>query len=462
MISFGTDGWRGIIAEDFTFPKVRLVSKAIAMYLEREGLEKKIVMGYDSRFLSEKFAISAAQVLTNEGITVFIPHRDMPTPVIASSVLDLGASGAMMFTASHNPPEYNGLKFIPWYGGPATDDITCKIEENINQLEGKEIRASLNEEFLKFYDPLPAYFYRLNEVLGDFSTSAPLIYDPLYGTGRGVLDTFLKIRDFNLYLLHGNRDPLFGGLTPEPKEENLTDLLELSKSMNCLALTTDGDADRFTVAEGGRLYTPNEAITLIAYFFLEYLGLRGKLVRSLSTTTFLDRLASYYDVPLIETPVGFKFVGEEIRKGGVLLGGEESGGISVGWHLPEKDGILGCLLVLKMVAVTGKSLNQLFSELCARIPPVFNLRTDLHFLSENRPYLESIIKRDDLAGSFSREVDKERSVSGRQIVFVDGSSLLFRMSGTENVVRIYGEDSSRENLLALMEEGRNFFRREKS
>ncbi len=459
MIRFGTDGWRGIIAEDFTFPNVRLACKAIALYLEKEGLEKKLVVGYDSRFLSEKFALTAAQVFTTEGFTVFIPRRDMPTPVIASSVLDINTSGAVMFTASHNPPEYNGIKYIPWYGGPATDDIVRKIEENINQMEGSMIIANLQEELLNFYDPLPAYFSRLNDILGDFNTDATLIYDPLHGTGRGVLDLYLKIRDFNLYLLHGNRDPLFSGLSPEPKEENLMELLELSKTMNCLGFSTDGDADRFSVAEGGRLFSPNEAIALITYFLLEYLGLRGKIVRSLSTTSYMDRLASYYNAPLVETPVGFKFIGEEIRKGGVLLGGEESGGVSLGWHIPEKDGILGCLLVLKMVATTGKSLNQLYSELCAKIPPVFNIREDIHFKQEDRPYMDLAIKREDLAKYFSRDIDKDLTVSGRYITFFDGSSIIIRISGTENVVRIYGEDFSREGVLSLINESKNIFRR---
>lgn len=462
VIKFGTDGWRGIIAEDFTFSNVRLVCKAITNYLKKDGLEKKIVIGYDSRFLSENFAMTAAQVLTSEGITVYMPSRDMPTPVIASSVLDLKASGAIMFTASHNPSEYNGIKYIPWYGGPATDEIVKKIEYNLNKITEKEneISQELNKDLFIRFDPVPSYFKRLNQFFENLNMNAPVIYDPLHGTGRGVLDNFLKEKRIKVNIIHRKRDPLFGNLSPEPKFENLKKLIRLTRKFKCLGLSTDGDADRFSIVESGRLFSPNEILTLITYYLLEYKGMKGTIVRTTSTTSYLDKLALYYKVPLKNTPVGFKFIGEEIRKGGVLIGGEESGGISMGNHIPEKDGIFGCLLTMSMIISTGKSLNQLFTELKEKIPPVYNQRYDLHFDKKERAILEEKILTKNISNYFSEEIYQDEITSGRSIIFKDGSKLLMRISGTENVVRIYGEHNSLDQLSKLINEGIEFLKKE--
>jgi len=450
QIKFGTDGWRGIIADDFTFANVRRVTRAIAAYLQTAyGQNRPVLVSYDTRFLADQFAQTAALVLAEAGWPVMIVDRDCPTPVIAYNAKVLNSAGALMFTASHNPAPYCGIKYIPDYAGPATPAITDTIVANIANASEEPVKGDWSDR-IKSFDPKPSYLqfiYSLLDLERIKSAGLRVKYDALYSTSRGYLDTVLEQAGCELESLHTYRDVLFGGGMPEPKGEQLQDLIAAVKYDQAdLGLATDGDSDRFGIVdELGQVLTPNTVLLVLARHLLLNKGQTGAIVRTVATTHLLDNLANKYGLTIYETPVGFKYIGEKMRETTVLIGGEESGGLSVIGHIPEKDGILADMLVAEAIAYAGKPLSQLVAEAIAEAGgPLYNHRLDLHLDDPHKAAVLAFCQNsppDSIADIPVREVGRK---DGVKFYLEDGSWVLLRPSGTEPLMRVYLETHSPE------------------
>ena len=462
-IKFGTSGWRGILAEDFTLANVRVVTQAIADHLKEIGeAGKGVVVGHDSRFFGERFARETARVLAGAGVPVFICKRDTPTPVIAFEVLRRKAGGAINFTASHNPHEYNGIKFSPSWGGPALPETTADIERRANAMLGEvcyrdmpldqAVRCGLVEEI----DPLPAYVEALRgkvDLAAIGRSGLTLVVDPMFGAGRGYLDMLLVESGLMVQTINAHRDPYFGGLPPDPSKTHLNDLILRVKSDSAVALglATDGDADRYGIIDGdGGFIEPNYILALLYDYLLRRKGEQGDAARSVATSHFVDAVAAHHGFKVRETPVGFKYIGEFIRDDQIVIGGEESAGLTVRGHVPDKDGILACLLVAEMVAVEGKSLKELLADLYRRVGEFHTGRQNLHLT----PQLEAgyAAKVKNLPASLAgRKVLEVITIDGTKLLLEGGGWVLFRKSGTEPVVRVYAEARSSVELQELTE-----------
>lgn len=466
-ITFGTSGWRGILCEDFIFDNVKVVTQAIADHInEQGGKDKGIIVAFDSRFMGERFAREAAEVLAGAGIKAYLCERDTPTPVVSFDILRRGAAGAINFTASHNPPEYNGLKFSPAWGGPALPETTRDIERRANEMLGEvcykelELEDARRQGLVEMVDPREEYLQDLERKI-DFEAIAglgTLAVNPLYGTARGYLDEPLHRHGIPFRIINDRRDPYFGGHPPEPSEKNIQDFIALVKGDPSirLGIATDGDADRFGIVDAdGSYIEPNYIIALLLDYLVRVRGMKGGVARSVATSHLVDAVAKRHGIELYETPVGFKYIGELISQDKIIIGGEESAGLSIRGHVPEKDGILACFLVAEMVAREGLPVKALLERLYSQVGRYVTRR-------------ENITLSPDLEESFSGKVSAtpaslagvdvaERvTIDGTKFVLADGSWLLFRKSGTEPVVRLYGEAGSDERLAALMAAGRKF------
>lgn len=464
-IRFGTDGWRAIIADGFTFDRVRLVSQAIALYLQERHLEGQgVVIGFDNRFLSERFASAVAEVMAGNGICSWLPSGAVPTPVTAFAIRHLQTGGGVMITASHNPPEYNGIKFIPDYAGPALPEITGEIEKKIQGLTQTAVRIMPLKEarekgLVRELDPKQPYIEHLWRVLkhrrvGD--SRLKIVLDPMWGAGIGYVDECL--RDFcnHLEIIHNYRDVLYGGALPEPTAAGLRELgRAVVREEADLGLALDGDADRFGVIDSsGEYVSPNEILYLILYYLLEYRNWRGAVARTVATTHMLDRIAGEYGLPVVETPVGFKYIGQSLIKYRCILGGEESGGLSIQGHVPEKDGILALCLVVEMLAALKKPLKEIQNEVISRFGLLVSSRTDLRCDPKDRTLLLERLGKwnpDSLAGE---KVVSRRADDGVKLVLEKGDWVLVRPSGTEPLFRVYAEVADRERLSLLHDEAR--------
>lgn len=451
-IKFGTDGWRGIIADDFTFPNVRKVTRAIASYLETAYTkDRPVLIAYDTRFLADEFAQTSAAVLADLGWNVQITDRDCPTPVIAYNARLLNSAGALMFTASHNPAPYCGIKYIPDYAGPATPEITDTIVANI-ETASDELPGSNPSGTISTFDPKPDYLhfiYTLLDVEKIKSANLKVKYDALYSTSRGYLDEVLQHCGCQLESFHTWRDVLFGGGMPEPKGEQLVELVAAVKAEHAdLGLATDGDSDRFGIVdEQGNVLTPNTVLLLLARHLIKNKGKSGAIVRTVATTHLLDNFAAKYGLEIYETAVGFKYIGEKMRETAVLIGGEESGGLSIIGHIPEKDGVLADMLVAEAIAYEGKPLSQLVQEAIAEADgPLYNNRLDLHLTEAHKiAVIDSYTQNppSEVAGIKVKEVGRK---DGIKLYLEEGSWVLLRPSGTEPLVRVYMETNSPEKL----------------
>ena len=451
-IKFGTDGWRGIIADDFTFPNVRKVTRAIASYLETAySKDRPVLIAYDTRFLADEFAQTSAAVLADLGWNVQITDRDCPTPVIAYNARLLNSAGALMFTASHNPAPYCGIKYIPDYAGPATPEITDTIVANI-ETASDELPGSNPSGTISTFDPKPDYLhfiYTLLDVEKIKSANLKVKYDALYSTSRGYLDEVLQQCGCQLESFHTWRDVLFGGGMPEPKGEQLVELVAAVKADHAdLGLATDGDSDRFGIVdEQGNVLTPNTVLLLLARHLIKNKGKSGAIVRTVATTHLLDNFAAKYGLEIYETAVGFKYIGEKMRETAVLIGGEESGGLSIIGHIPEKDGVLADMLVAEAIAYEGKPLSQLVQEAIAEADgPLYNNRLDLHLTEAHKiAVIDSYTQNppSEVAGIKVKEVGRK---DGIKLYLEEGSWVLLRPSGTEPLVRVYMETNSPEKL----------------
>lgn len=466
-ITFGTSGWRGIMCEDFIFENVKVVTQAIADHVKSTGeANKGIIVGYDSRFMGDAFAKESARVLTGAGIPTFLCVRDTPTPVISFEILRRGAAGAINFTASHNPPEYNGIKFSPSWGGPALPETTDDIERRANEMSGEicynecPLDEAARKGLLEEIDPMQDYLADLAKKV-DFAAIAKLgtvAVNPLYGTARGYLAEPLKAHGVKVVQMNANRDPYFGGFPPEPSEKYIHDFIKLVQQDPeiSLGIATDGDADRFGIVDGdGSFIEPNYIIALLLDYLVRVKGMTGGVGRSVATSHLVDAVAKMHGIKVYETPVGFKYVGELISQGKIIIGGEESAGLSIKGHVPEKDGILACLLVAEMVAHEGMPVKALLERLYSKVGRYLTKRVNITL----SPELEEAFPQKIAAtpASFAGEAVREKiTVDGNKFLLEDGSWLLFRKSGTEPVVRLYCEASSEERLQALVDAGRAF------
>lgn len=457
-IRFGTSGWRSIIADDFTYANVRLVTESICSYLKKEQTgAQSLVVGHDSRFMGEKFADVAAEIARKTGFRVLRCTGTTPTPAISHAIRSQKAVGGINFTASHNPPEYQGIKFSTADGAPALPEVTSQIEEIIASAREADTTSGGS---IEEYDACPAYLEDLKakirfDVLA--AGKGRYAYDPLWGTGRGYLDKALRDHGIEVETIHDWRDVTFGGQAPEPGEEHLDELrAAVAGNGSTLGLATDGDADRFGVIDSnGRFITPNELIALLTDYLATSRGWKAGVARSVATSHLVDRVAKEKGLKLYETPVGFKFIGELINKDEIILGGEESAGLSIRGHYPEKDGILACLLAAEAVAARGASLTEQLAELTNRLGTLFSGRIGVKLTPEIAAKLKEKLARDptEIDG---RKIENINRLDGVKFIFADQSWMLMRPSGTEPVVRIYAETEVKEDLEKLIEQGRKY------
>jgi phosphomannomutase len=449
QIIFGTDGWRAVIADQFTFANVERVAHAVGLYVletypqaANHGLP--ILLGYDTRFLANRFAYRAGQVLAGLGIASKLAARDVPTPCIAFAAQHEATAGALQFTASHNPPEYLGIKYIPDYAGPATNEITKSITSHLCDDSSHLVEESIE---IAEFDAKPPYLEALAKIVDLKRIAASGIrpgFDALYSTSRDYLDLILKEAGVKVEVIHNWRDCNFGGGMPEPKPQYLADLFTLIKSAKLdVGLATDGDADRFAVIdELGNYLSPNQLLCLLLRHLVKNRGLAGSIVRTVATTHLLDRLAAKYKLAVIETPVGFKYIGEIMRAQNVLIGGEESGGVSIKGHIPEKDGILANLLLLEMLAFEKKPLSAVWQDVIQEAGVTLAYRrADLQLSILTQKALMERLKESPLKKLADQTVAKIALLDGIKVYLSGDSWLLIRPSGTEPLLRLYAESA---------------------
>ncbi|HZP18274.1 MAG TPA: phosphoglucomutase/phosphomannomutase family protein [Terriglobales bacterium] len=451
QIKFGTSGWRAVMAEEFTFANVRRAVNGIARYVRSQKPEgARVIVGRDPRFLGETFCAMAADVLSSYGITPLVIAEAAPTPAISYAVIHEKADGAINFTASHNPPEYNGIKFSTPDGAPALPEVTRQIEKEIASDGTVPGGAKVSVQPL---DPKPAYLARLREAV-EFSVikeaGLRVVFDPLWGAARGYSDSLLRDAGVEIATVHDYRDVLFGGHAPEPDDHLLEPMRVKMREMKAhIGIATDGDADRFGIVdEDGTFLQPNYILALLFDYLVESRGWRNGVCKSVATTNLVNALAGHHKVELYETPVGFKYIGELIKQDKIAIGGEESAGLSVRYHVPEKDGILAGLLCCEMVAWRGKSLGQQLRDLFAKVGSFYPLRENFRLTPEVKEKFTEKLRLDPqtFAGHGVGEVVRK---DGLKLVLDDGSWVCYRLSGTEPVVRVYSEAPSRQMLEKL-------------
>lgn len=472
-IKFGTDGWRAIIAEDFTFHNVRICAQAYCNYLKEAGATSRgIVIGYDTRFASERFAAAAAEVAAGNGIKVYLCNKACPTPVVSHVIKHRKTDGGIMITASHNPGEYNGFKIKSDHAGSAPQEVVDKVESYLPQLEesGKIQHISLEDaqktHLVELIDPNPDYDADIRALLGkerlDVIKNAGLtiIADSMYGAGAGYFKRLLSGGSSKLVELNGVRNPAFPGIQPEPITRNLSKLRARVRRDGAVGLATDGDADRLGVVdEHGVFVTQLQVHALLCLYLLEVRKQRGPLIKTITTSSMLYRLGELYNVPVVETDVGFKYVGPEMVSRDALIGGEESGGFGFRGHIPERDGVLAGLYFLDLMVSTGKTPSQLIEYLYGLVGPHYYDRIDLHFPMDQR---DVIIRRvtqttpsiGGLSVSKQEIIGSSKAPSGVRFFFDNGGWLLVRFSGTEPVLRVYAETGSPQEVQNALDAGR--------
>ncbi len=463
MVQFGTSGWRGIIGREVTFRRVRVVTRAIVDVLRADGHgDGLFVVGYDTRLLSARFARTAAMLAASTGLRTELASRDVPSPVVAAAVVDRGAAAGITFTGSHNPPEYGGLKLYTADGILAPDDITARVEARCAEIEPDVDDTILpRADLVSSFDPKPGYLRRLEELI-DWqairSSGLKVVVDPLFGTTREYLDHILLENDVPVTVIRNTRDPYFGGYAPDCTSENLSRLRDVMRRTGAdLGLATDGDGDRFGILDtGARMVESSQALGLILDYLARRRGLKGGVGRSLATSSLLDAVARSHGLETLETPVGFKSVGPLLLDGTLELAGEESAGLAWSRHLPERDGVLACLLVAEMVAVERKGLLELGRELGERVGTFAFRRTQLPLNPRTRELLARRVAQEwkQLAGRKVVAVDRR---DGLKLTFAGGSWILLRASGTEAKIRLYAEGRSLEEMRHLMHLARRMF-----
>jgi alpha-D-glucose phosphate-specific phosphoglucomutase len=477
-IHFGTDGWRGVISDTFTFNNVRQVTQAIADAVASDewlngrnnvGADPKVmVVGFDTRFLSDRYAIEVARVLAANGYKVYLTSADVSTPMVSFTVRDLRAIAGVMITASHNAPRYNGIKLKAAYGGSAMPEQCRRVEvyynDNLSRARGPNVMdldRAREMGLIQRFNPTSEYYAHLSKLI-DFDAIAEnpqnVVVDSMYGSGRGLIKGILRGTGCEVFEVRAEMNPGFGGIHPEPIERNLGPLAgAIMAGHGQLGIGTDGDGDRMGAMDGrGQFVDPHRVLALGAKYLVEHRGWKGKIVKTVSTTSMLNRVAAKYDLELVETPVGFNHIADQMLNDNVLIGGEESGGISIKGHIPEGDGVLTGLLLVEMVAATGKPLERLVSELLEEFGPSHYARDDLRLARPiSKPRMVEALRDHAPSSIDGLNVKSVDDVDGVKYVMEDDSWLLIRPSGTEPVLRVYAEARKPEMVQVLLEHGRS-------
>jgi phosphomannomutase len=473
-IHFGTDGWRAVISDTFTFNNLRMLTQAIADAVASETWDKsgnggtvpdpkKFVVGFDTRFLSDRYAGDVARVLAANGYTVYLSQSDAPTPAISFAVKNLNAIAGVMITASHNAPRYNGLKLKAAYGGSALPEQCHRVEVYLNDNEERARGPNLmdfdlarQKDLIQRFNPLPAYFEHLRTLINsDLIAENPpcFVVDSMYGSGRGVIKAFLQGTGCEITEIRSEMNPGFGGVHPEPIAKNLGALAgAIGAAMGNFGVTTDGDADRIgAMDERGNFVDPHKIMALALRYLVETRKWSGAVVRTVSTSRMVDRLCKRYGLKLYETPVGFSHIADYMMTDDILIGGEESGGISFKGHIPEGDGPLMGLLLVEIIAVAKKPLSALVDDLLSEVGPAFYERTDLrlHHPVAKAEMTELLVKKAPAEIGGQKVVDIS-NIDGVKYIMSDDSWLLIRPSGTEPVLRVYAEGRNMEMVKALL------------
>jgi phosphoglucomutase len=466
-IHFGTSGWRAIIGEDFTFPNVRLAVAAIAEHVFSLNRKRpKLLIAYDTRFFSEEFSLAAAEVLQDRGVELLLCEGPTPTPTVAYELLRRKLDGAINFTASHNPWAYNGVKFSGPNGGPARPEVTRDIEARAAKLTGQDFSRSPeahsgSSAAIPRIAPRDEYLKRLAELVR-FEKIAEgkikIVYDALHGCGAGYLDRALADHGIAVTTIRANRDVLFDGTGPDVSEGNLAPLRHaVEQGKANIGLATDGDADRFGIIDAdGTWISPNLILALVYDYLVESRVWNLPAARSVATSHFIDAVAKNRGLGVLQTPVGFKYLGELIEQDKIALGGEESAGLSIRGHVPEKDGILACLLVAEMTAVRGATIGEQIRALFEKVGSEFwPLRTNLDLPEDVQQRTVERLRQGykEFLGRRVRTLDR---TDGLKLEFEDGSWVLMRLSGTEPLLRVYTEASSQQASARLAEDARGW------
>jgi alpha-D-glucose phosphate-specific phosphoglucomutase len=465
-IRFGTDGWRAVISDQFTFSNLRLIAQAVADYVRNEGAngrEPEVVIGFDTRFLSDRYAAEVARVMAGNGIVAWLTRADAPTPAISYSVVEKQAAAGIMITASHNPPRYNGFKLKASYGGAASPQQAGRVEHYLVEAEAQargpnimDYQQALDQGLIRRFDPLWAYYSHLGRLVDlDIISGGELrvVADAMYGSGRGCISGMLARTRCKVTEIRGEMNPGFGGIHPEPIARYLNALVAAMQASHAdVGLATDGDADRIGAMDCmGNFVDPHHIFALALRYLVEKRGWRGMVVKTVSTTLMIDRLAARYGLPFRETPVGFNQIADHMLQGEVLIGGEESGGISIQGHIPEGDGVLMGLLLLEIISQAKVPLHELIADIQSQVGPARYARADLH-LRHPVDKRQMVSRLTDgapaaIAGMSIRAID---TLDGVKYRFGDDSWLLIRPSGTEPLLRVYAEAPTDEQVKALL------------
>lgn len=467
-IKFGTDGWRAVIAEDFTFDNVRVCTQAVAAYLDRSaGPGARIVVGYDTRFASEDFAAAVAEVLAANGVHVYLSTTAVPTPVVSHAVVDLKADGGVVITASHNPGQWNGFKYKGPDGSSGAVEVIAEIEHEIAALAEQDeatpvkrlaLEDAVRQGLVEMYDPLPSYLdqlRRLVDVEAIRSMQGTVVVDSMFGVGAGLFQRILGGKTVQIEELNGERNPAFPGIRPEPIGPNLGRLCQHVPAVGAsVGIATDGDADRLGIVdEEGHFLNQHQVFALLCLYLLEVRGERGHIIRSVTTTEMISTLGRIFDVPVIVTPVGFKYVAPLMLEHDAMVGGEESGGYGFRGHIPERDGILAGLSFLDMIRQTGKTPSALLAHLYELVGPHFYDRVDIELDTDDRPRVADAFAHLEPERVGTATVAHIDLTDGVRLVLDDGAWVLYRLSGTEPLLRIYVEAESPERVQSLLREG---------
>lgn len=462
-LRFGTDGWRAVIAEDFTFDNVRRLSQALADYLLAHNLARRgLVVGYDQRFAAEDFAAAVAEVMAGNGIPVFLCHKACPSPTVAFSILPRQAAGAVVITASHNPPRYSGFKIKDGRGASAPPEMIAEIESLLDRspVRRQPLAEAQNEGLVIPFDPFPAYQEHLSGLVNlDKIRQAGLtvIADPMYGAGIGYLPALLAGGTTRVIEIHGERNPIFPGMkNPEPLAHNLTKLCTVVRdSGSDVGLALDGDADRVgLVDEQGNYVDALRVFGLLTLYLLEVRGWRGPIVKSISTTAMVDKLAARFHLPVYETPVGFKYIGAKMIAENAIIGGEESGGFGFQHHIPERDGVLAALFLLDLMVRLQRSPSELVAYLFEQVGEHHYARLDVPCVGICAEDILDRLRRGVPTSLLGETVRASLDERGYKYVLASGDWLLIRASGTEPLLRMYAEATSAKRVQALLEAGR--------
>ncbi len=458
-IQFGTDGWRGIIGDDFIFANVRRVAEAAARYVLAKGeAERGLVVGYDTRFLSPESAHLVAEVIAGAGIPVILADRPTPTPAISFAVVARRTAGAIMVTASHNPYRWNGIKFKASYGGSAAPAIVKEIENHLTDSDHVSASKSPGRAAsIDTVDLISPYLERLKALVNlkriqGFGLRFAI--DPMYGAARGLIARLFTEAGITCHEIHGEHNPLFPGLNPEPIEPHVEELRRAIAQNHCHAgLATDGDADRVGAVDvSGAMIDSHKIFSILLRHLVEDLGRRGEVVRTFSTTKMIDKIAQKHGLPLHVTPIGFKYISELMRARDILIGGEESGGIGIKGHLPERDGILNSLLLAEVMAEKEKTLGELVEELNKEFGPHYYGRVDLEVERPAIDHTLRLVEERRITQIAGRKVTAVEDLDGFKMLLGDSAWLMVRASGTENLLRVYAEAPSPDEVRKMLDE----------